>query len=63
MKPPELQSIFSGDQFSIGDIVGEIVFSSISDSYAVDFPKSQWPQSDYKGIVMCMPNGTLVLRY
>ncbi|MDO7558990.1 MAG: hypothetical protein MUR46_14415 [Loktanella sp.] len=62
MKSFDFQSIFAGDKVSIDDIDGMIVFSSISDSYAEDFPKSEWPQTDYNGIMMRMTNGGLMFH-
>ncbi len=57
-----LVSIFCGDMMSIDNAIGEVVFSSIINSYSNDFPKTEWPRSDYNGIMIRQKNGALIFH-
>ncbi len=44
------------------DLSGEIVFCSEADSYADDFPKSDWPPDTYSGLMIRQENGALIFH-
>ena len=43
-----------------GDVYGRVAFSSFSDSYSEKFPKADWPDEDYAGIMIEQDNGVLI---
>ncbi|WP_394180164.1 hypothetical protein [Yoonia maritima] len=58
----ELTTIVAGDQVSIHDLNGKVLFSTISDSYTASFPKSNWGLPNYDGIMIEQDNGALVFH-
>lgn len=62
MNEAALSSIFCGDTVSINDVNGEVLFSSITQSYSAEFPKADWNSSDYNGIMIKQENGALVFH-
>jgi len=59
---PEDVSMPAGTDIEVDGLQGHVVFSSLSESYTTDFPEADWPKSEYSGIMMRMPNGSLVFH-
>ncbi len=58
-----LESLRHGQMVRIDrDLVGEVVFSSFSRSYAPDFPESAWPADRYDGVMIRLASGVLVFN-
>ncbi len=50
-----------GQTFRIdGALVGQVVFSSFSRSYALDFPQEKWPADQYDGVLIRQDDGALI---
>ncbi|MEM7508999.1 MAG: hypothetical protein AAF415_19930 [Pseudomonadota bacterium] len=49
MKTDMLRKIKAGDAISIDDVGGVVAFSSVTDSYSLTFPKSEWPDAGMTG--------------
>lgn len=62
MKTDILSKIKSGDSIAIDDLEGIVGFSSITGSYSVQFPKSNWAGPDYDGIMIEQENGALIFH-
>ena len=55
-----IQLAKAGDWVVIDYVLeGEIVFSSVTDSYANDFRKSEWPPNTYCGLMVREKSGAL----
>lgn len=62
MNEAALSSINCGDTVSIDDVVGEVVSSSITNSYSAEFPKADWDGPDNDGIMIRQDNGALIFH-
>lgn len=53
-----LSNVGRGDRVVVDHVIhAEVVFSSEADSYADDFPKSEWPPESYAGLMVREDNG------
>ncbi len=55
-------SMPAGTDIEVDGLRGHVVFSSLSASYTQEFPETDWPKSEYSGIMMRMSNGSLVFH-
>lgn len=62
MHPCTLRTVEDGDFVLVDGLAGEVVFCSVSDSYAHDFPKSEWPPAEYRGLMIRQDNGALIFH-
>jgi len=60
MKPCSASVVQAGDWVVVDGWLGEVVFCSLSDSYASDYSKSEWPLDEYQGIMIRQVGGALV---
>lgn len=61
--PTILSAIRAGDRILIDDAIeGEVVFSTLSQSYALDHPETDWSGSEHDGIMIRQDNGALVFH-
>ena len=60
MKIDMLSEVKAGDAVSINNIEGVVVFSSISNTFSSEFPKSKW--LGYNGVMIQQENGALVFH-
>ena len=58
-----LAEVRAGDGVTIdGNIDGEVVFVSVSASYAPDYSAEDWPLEQYDGIMIRQNNGALIFH-
>lgn len=50
----------AGDWVVVDGFRSEVMFCSVSDTYASGFPKSDWPQEEYQGIMVREAEGGLI---
>ncbi|MEM7678819.1 MAG: hypothetical protein AAF449_22785 [Myxococcota bacterium] len=62
MKTDMLRKIKAGDAISIDAVGGVVVFSSITDSYSLTFPKFEWTGPQHEGIMIQQENGALIFH-
>jgi hypothetical protein len=58
-KPSDVKA---GDLVNIDDLYGEVMFNAMSDSYGLEFPKTDWPSEQYQGIMIRQENGALIFH-
>lgn len=62
MKTDMLSKIEAGDKIVIDDLEGTVVFSSITDTYSDESPKSDWSGQEFEGIMIQQENGARIFH-
>ncbi|MEM9238916.1 MAG: hypothetical protein AAGB07_02970 [Pseudomonadota bacterium] len=62
MKTDILSKIRAGDKVIIDGLEGVVVFSSITDTYSDEYPKSIWCGKENEGIMIEQENGARIFH-